>query len=290
MKNKRLAFCQADVFTKTPYHGNPVAVIIDGDQLTDQEMQLIANWTNLSETTFICSPTNPEADYRLRIFTPCEELPFAGHPTIGSARVALSTGIVPKNPAYLVQECKQGLVRIYLEDERISFAMPEVKTAAVDDGLQSRVSKALGVKKDTAIVFSEIVDVGAVWFTIQLASAEDVLALQPNDERLIEALADHATGVTVFALQNKEAQVEVRSFAPLEGVHEDPVCGSGNGAVAVLIKKHHLLKQVTYTASQGQKVGRAGIIDVNLDYHGQILIGGHAVECISGQLALPQRS
>lgn len=288
MPDSNIKFSQADVFTGVPYKGNPVAVIIDGDQLTDSEMQEIANWTHLSETTFICSPTNPEADYRLRIFTPHEELPFAGHPTIGSARVGLNNGIKPAHDGYLVQECGKGLVKIYINGDQLSFALPQPNVSAVSDQLTQQVAKAMGLTDRTKITLTEMVDVGAIWLTMALKSSEDVLDLDPQDEQLVKLLPQGTTGVTVFAPQaNGETDFEVRSFAPVEGVHEDPVCGSGNGAVAVLIKQHHLLGKTRYVASQGQKMGRHGIINVDLDADNQILVGGQAVECITGHIMKP---
>lgn len=289
MPANQIKFSQADVFTGVPYQGNPVAVIIDGDQLTDEEMQKIANWTHLSETTFICSPTKLGADYRLRIFTPHEELPFAGHPTIGSARVALNNGIKPAHDGYLVQECGKGLVKIYMDGEQLSFALPEPQITPVSDELNEQVAQALGLNDQTKVTLSEMVDVGAIWLTMELESAQDVLDMDPQDERLVKLLPTGTTGVTVFAPQAPAADsdFEVRSFAPVEGVHEDPVCGSGNGAVAALIKKHQLLNKKKYVAKQGQKMGRNGIINVNLDMDGQILVGGQAVECITGHILKP---
>lgn len=288
MPKSQIRFSQADVFTGVPYNGNPVAVIIDGNQLTDTEMQAIANWTHLSETTFICSPTTPEADYRLRIFTPHEELPFAGHPTIGSARVALNNGIKPAHDGYLVQECSKGLVKIYINGNQLSFALPEPKISPVTDELVDQVAKALGLEDLSKVTLTEMVDVGAIWITMGLKSAQDVLSLDPQDDQLVKLLPTGTTGVTVFGSQESAgSDLEVRSFAPVEGVHEDPVCGSGNGAVAVLIKEHHLLNKQRYVASQGRKMGRNGIINVDLDANNQILVGGQAVECITGQLLHP---
>lgn len=288
MPANKIRFSQADVFTGVPYKGNPVAVIIDGDQLTDPEMQEIANWTHLSETTFICSPTSLEADYRLRIFTPHEELPFAGHPTVGSARVALNNGIKPAHDGYLVQECGKGLVKIYINGDQLSFALPEPKISSVTTCLRNRVANALGLKDSAAITITEMVDVGAIWLTMGLKSVDDVLSLDPQDEQLVKLLPAGTTGVTVFAPQKAAgSDFEVRSFAPVEGVHEDPVCGSGNGAVAALIKEHHLLDKEQYIAKQGQKMGRNGIINVNLNASGPILVGGQAVECIKGQIVHP---
>jgi PhzF family phenazine biosynthesis protein len=288
MSKSQIRFSQADVFTGVPYKGNPVAVIIDGDQLTDPEMQEIANWTHLSETTFICSPTTSEADYRLRIFTPHEELPFAGHPTVGSARVALNNGIKPAHDGYLVQECGKGLVKIYINGDQLSFALPEPKISPVANELVGQVAKGLGLEDLSKVTLTEMVDVGAVWLTMGLKSAQDVLSLNPQDEQLVKLLPTGTTGVTVFGPQESAgSDLEVRSFAPVEGVHEDPVCGSGNGAVAALVKEHHLLNKQKYVASQGQKMDRNGIINVDLDANNQILVGGQAVECITGQILHP---
>ena len=289
MQHNYVAFSQADVFTQIPYQGNPVAVIIDGDKFSDDEMQKIANWTNLSETTFLCSPTNPAADYRLRIFTPKEELSFAGHPTIGSAKVALNNGLKPQHPEYLVQECAKGLVSVYMKQDKLFFALPEPEVKPIPSDLLEAIAQALGLQNIDSIKLAKVVDVGAVWYTLYLDTVETVLSLNPDDRQLASLLPKGTSGVTVFALTDGEAEVEVRSFAPAQGVHEDPVCGSGNGAVAVLVKEEQLLAKSNYLASQGQKCGRSGLIEVDLDNQGQILIGGQAVECIKGQIALPER-
>ena len=288
MQHNYVAFSQADVFTQIPYQGNPVAVIIDGDKFSDDEMQKIANWTNLSETTFLCSPTNPAADYRLRIFTPKEELSFAGHPTIGSAKVALNNGLKPKHPEYLVQECAKGLVPVYMKQDKLFFTLPEPEVKPISSDLLEAIAQALGLPNIDSIKLAKVVDVGAVWYTLYLDTVETVLSLNPDDSQLASLLPKGTSGVTVFALTDGETEVEVRSFAPAQGVHEDPVCGSGNGAVAVLVKEEQLLGNSHYLASQGQKCGRSGLIEVDLDNQGQILIGGQAVECIKGQIALPE--
>ena len=289
MQHNYVAFSQADVFTQIPYQGNPVAVIIDGDKFSDDEMQKIANWTNLSETTFLCSPTNPAADYRLRIFTPKEELSFAGHPTIGSAKVALNNGLKPQHPEYLVQECAKGLVTVYMKQDKLFFALPEPEVKPISSDLLEAIAQAIGLQNIHSIKLAKVVDVGAVWYTLYLDTVETVLSLNPDDSQLASLLPKGTSGVTVFALTDGKTEVEVRSFAPAQGVHEDPVCGSGNGAVAVLVKEEHLLEKSHYLASQGQKCGRSGLIEVDLDNQGQILIGGQAVECIKGQIALPER-
>ena len=289
MQHNYVAFSQADVFTQIPYQGNPVAVIIGGDKFSDDEMQKIANWTNLSETTFLCSPTNPAADYRLRIFTPKEELSFAGHPTIGSAKVALNNGLKPQHSEYLVQECAKGLVPVYMKQDKLFFALPEPEVKPISLDLLEAIAQAIGLQDSDSIKLAKVVDVGAVWYTLYLDTVETVLRLNPDDRQLASLLPKGTSGVTVFALTDGKTEVEVRSFAPAQGVHEDPVCGSGNGAVAVLVKEEQLLGNSHYLASQGQKCGRSGLIEVDLDNQGQILIGGQAVECIKGQIALPER-
>lgn len=289
MQRNYVPFSQADVFTQIPYQGNPVAVIIGGDKFSDDEMQKIANWTNLSETTFLCSPTNPAADYRLRIFTPKEELSFAGHPTIGSAKVALNNGLKPQHSEYLVQECAKGLVPVYMKQDKLFFALPEPEVKPISLDLLEAIAQAIGLQDSDSIKLAKVVDVGAVWYTLYLDTVETVLRLNPDDRQLASLLPKGTSGVTVFALTDGKTEVEVRSFAPGQGVHEDPVCGSGNGAVAVLVKEEHLLAKSHYLASQGQKCGRSGLIEVDLDNQGQILIGGQAVECIKGRITLPER-
>ena len=281
---KAHAFQQVDVFTAVPFQGNPVAVVLDGDELSGAAMQSIAAWTNLSETTFVCAPTDPRADYRLRIFTPRRELPFAGHPTIGSAHAALRHGLKPRTEGRLVQECGKGLVDIQIDGDRLFLALPEPQfrepappqIASVADGL--RIGPA-------DIQRASIVDVGPVWFTIQLASGDAVRALAPDMGKLAALSAMGLTGVNVFGLYppGAGADLEVRSFAPGDGVPEDPVCGSGNGCVAALVRRDHVLEASTYVASQGRCLGRDGRVAVRFD-GGTIWLGGHAVTCVEGLL------
>ena len=281
---KAHAFQQVDVFTAVPFQGNPVAVVLDGDELSGAAMQSIAAWTNLSETTFVCAPTDPRADYRLRIFTPRRELPFAGHPTIGSAHAALRHGLKPRTEGRLVQECGKGLVDIQIDGDRLFLALPEPQfrepappqIASVADGL--RIGPA-------DIQRASIVDVGPVWFTIQLASGDAVRALAPDMGKLAALSAMGLTGVNVFGLYppGAGADLEVRSFAPGDGVPEDPVCGSGNGCVAALVRRDRVLETHAYVASQGRCLGRDGRVAVRFD-GGTIWLGGHAVTCVEGLL------
>jgi PhzF family phenazine biosynthesis protein len=278
-----LAFQQVDVFTAVPFKGNPVAVVLDGDRVSSADMQVIAGWTNLSETTFVCAPTDERADYRLRIFTPKRELPFAGHPTIGSAYAMLRHGLKPKIAGRLVQECGKGLVDIKVDGERLFLALPEPRFREPDEAQVAAVAVGLGVKT-TEIQRASIIDVGPVWFTVQLPSADAVAALAPNMARLA-ALDFGITGVNVFSLHvlGTGADLEVRSFAPGDGVLEDPVCGSGNGCVAALVRRDGVLKARGYVASQGRCLGRDGRVGVEFD--GTIIwLGGHAVTCVEGVL------
>lgn len=279
-------FFQIDVFGDTPFKGNPVAVVLQADGLTDARMQEIANWTNLSETTFVCKPTTSDADYRLRIFTTQSELPFAGHPTIGSASAVLAYGLQPKTPGALVQECARGLVTLRLDGHRIFFELPEPEFTAPGGRQLADTLSALGVSED-AVHDASVVDVGAVWLTLQLDSAQEVLDLVPDMNRLANATPG-CTGVTVFGLHapGGSASVEVRSFVPGDGVPEDPVCGSGNGCVAAMIRRNGTLAQLRYTAAQGRVLGRDGRVEVEYASDGAIWLGGTAAVLVQGSIAL----
>jgi PhzF family phenazine biosynthesis protein len=281
---KMLAFQQVDVFTAVPFKGNPVAVVLDGDAVSPAEMQSIAAWTNLSETTFVCAPTDERADYRLRIFTPRRELPFAGHPTIGSAHAVLRHGLKPKAEGRLVQECGKGLVDIKIDGERLLLALPEPQFREPSASQVAAVASGLGVTT-ADIQRASIIDVGPVWFTVELPSADAVGALAPDMGKLAALNPIGITGVNVFGLNPRGAgaDVEVRSFAPGDGVPEDPVCGSGNGCVAALVRRDGVLQGRDYVASQGRCLGRDGRVTVQFDA-GTIWLGGHAVTCVEGVL------
>jgi PhzF family phenazine biosynthesis protein len=275
---KQLPFKQVDVFTGKPFLGNPVAVVIGAEDLSGEDMQRIAGWTNLSETTFLLPPTQPGASYRLRIFTPRRELPFAGHPTVGSAHAALESGFVKSTNAKLRQECGAGVLELSVEEvggvRRIYVRAPQPKVKTVEVPM-FRGARALRV------------DVGPVWIVVDLgkASAVDTLAPDmPGIGKLSEAL--DATGVTVFGRTGKaDAPIHVRSFAPAHGIPEDPVCGSGNVSVAAFLRETGLLKELgaRYTARQGMQVGRDGRVAVRVGADA-IEIGGEAVTCVDGRL------
>ncbi|MCR8655936.1 PhzF family phenazine biosynthesis protein [Paenibacillus endoradicis] len=284
--NHQVPFQQIDVFTNVPFKGNPVAVVLDGNELSTKEMQAIANWTNLSETTFVCTPTDPRADYKLRIFTPNSELPFAGHPTIGSAFAVLQHGNKPKTEGYLIQECGVGLVSILIDEDKLFLTLPEPNVQHIHSAELVELAIALGVPSHS-VKASATIDVGAVWITLQLTNAHEVRSLRPDMAKLSTLIPSGVTGVTIFGLDfgNTTSNLEVRSFAPTEGIDEDPVCGSGNGCVATLIKKLELIKESNYIASQGYSVGRNGRVEVRFQNNGKILIGGYAVSCIEGMLS-----
>lgn len=284
----RHRFLQVDVFTGRALAGNPVAVVLDADDLDDALMQRVASWTNLSETTFVLRPSASEADYRLRIFTPKSELPFAGHPTVGSAHAVLEAGLVPAEATRLVQECKAGLLPLRIERDgrarRIFVRVPEAKVrrGPTADVLAHALGTGLA---DEPLV----IDVGPVWVVARLGDEAAVRALRP-DGAAIAQIGDTvaASGVTVFALR-AGGGVVVRSFAPSAGVAEDPVCGSGNATVAAYLANTGLLARVgdSYVASQGRELGRDGEVHVRVGDGGRAIeIGGQAVTVIEGQIDL----
>ncbi|MDN3274361.1 PhzF family phenazine biosynthesis protein [Frankia sp. RB7] len=283
-----------DVFTSRPLLGNPVAVILDADDLDTDAMQAIASWTNLSETTFVLPATSADADYSLRIFTPGSELPFAGHPTLGSAHAILESGRAKLRPGgRFIQECKVGLVEVTHEeeggDQQLTFALPSAKLDPLGDADIDELELILGCAV-TAKSAPGIVNVGPVWIVAQIADAASVLKLRPDLARLAKFERRlGVTGLTVFgAYEEGDFAIEVRTFAPSCGVVEDPVCGSGNGSVAAFQWARGLLAPSgqSYIASQGQCVGRAGRVKVTVDANGKVRIGGACVTCVEGSLTV----
>ena len=282
-----------DAFSAKPLLGNPVAVVLDGKGLNDAAMQAIAHWTNLSETTFVLPPTRAEADYRLRIFTPGGELPFAGHPTLGSAHAVIESGLVTPRGGELVQECGVGLVDIAVEaegaDRVLTLSLPPaiVTTLHAEDVFELEAILGHEVVRDAQ---PAIVNVGAVWVIAQISSADALLALKPDLAR--SAAFERrlgVTGLTLFAGRDGNGpDIEVRSFAPACGVNEDPVCGSGNGCVAVFRADRGLLPDAgaRYEATQGRCLGRDGKIAVSVDATGKVQVGGACVTTVEGSLML----
>jgi len=277
-------FKQVDVFTKLPFRGNPVAVVLESDGLATADMQRIAAWTNLSETTFVLPPTSPAADYRLRIFTPKAELPFAGHPTIGSAHAVIEAGIVSPKGGKFRQECGAGVLDLEVEGRTIWLDAPPATDASVDAadvGLLEEILKA----KSKGV--PRIVNVGPRWLIVDLGDDGKVAALAPDMAALAE-LSNRLSigGVTVYgASTDGRSAIHVRSFAPAHGIPEDPVCGSGNISVAAYIAMSGRMQGIGthYVARQGMQMGRDG--EVFIRYSGkQILLGGNAVTCVDGSL------
>jgi PhzF family phenazine biosynthesis protein len=257
-----------------------VAVVLDADGLDTESMQRIACWTNLSETTFLLPPRTPQADYRLRIFTPRQELPFAGHPSIGSAHAALEAGLVERKEA-LRQECGAGLLDLRLEEGRIFLRGPEPKMRWMDVN-----ASAFGIP---LVPGSRLlrVDVGPVWMVGEIADAGALAALKPDMAALAKwSRSLDVTGISVFAASGEaDSAIHVRSFAPAHGIDEDPVCGSGNLSVAAYLRFDRQDGRFgeRYVARQGMALGRDGRVAVRLDPDGA-RIGGHAVTCVEGTL------
>lgn len=286
-----VAFKQVDVFTSQAFKGNPVAVIMDASTLTSEQMQEIANWTNLSETTFVLPATDSQADYQVRIFTPQSELPFAGHPTIGTAYALLEAGLVTAQKGKLVQQCAAGLVTLTVSDSgHISFELPKPKITPLDAMHTEKLAEILKCEINTQWN-ATLVDVGARWVVLQAVNAQAVLDSQPDFAALKEHdLEMKVGGATVYGFyenNDEQKRIEVRSFAPSIGINEDPVCGSGNGSVASFIRHYGILpaQNDVVLSSQGRALGRDGQLQLNL-YQDKILVGGTAVTCIDGTIKL----
>ncbi|WP_395056803.1 PhzF family phenazine biosynthesis protein [Polaromonas sp.] len=311
-------FKQVDVFTAQPYFGNPLAVVLDGSGLDDAAMQRFAQWTHLSETTFVLPPTEASADYQVRIFTPGGELPFAGHPTLGTCHAWLEAGGVPKRKDLVVQQCQAGLVHIRSEGARRAFAAPPVKRSAPSPAVLAQVAAALGLKAQH-IIAAQVLDNGPVWLGLLLDSADTVLQLEADHLALkkyglkVGVAGAHAaqTAPVLIARSSREARAfapsehsapadtvdfEVRAFAAPIGINEDPVTGSLNASLAQwLMAEGHAPDN--YSVAQGTCLGRAGRVYLARESaagatqaastgSGQVWVGGQSVTCIDGSVML----
>ncbi|MDR7379585.1 PhzF family phenazine biosynthesis protein [Rhodoferax ferrireducens] len=279
-------FQQVDVFTPVPYQGNPLAVVLDGADLGDAELQRFANWTNLSETTFLLPPSAAGraagADYRVRIFDPVSELRFAGHPTLGSCHAWLQAGGQPQRPDRVVQECQVGLVQIRRVGQRLLFAAPPLQRSAPSPMLLAQVEAALGLKPQH-ILAAQTLDNGLPWLGILLDSPQTVLQLQPNHQALKQIGV--TVGVAAVYADAPSPQLEVRAFAAAVDVPEDPVTGSLNASLAQwLIAEGYAPTQ--YLATQGRCLGRNGQVHIERDAEGQVWVGGASVTCVDGTVQL----
>jgi PhzF family phenazine biosynthesis protein len=265
-------FKQVDVFTDTPYRGNPVAVVLDADGLSTKEMQRFANWTNLSETTFVLPPASEQADYRVRIFTPTLELPFAGHPTLGTCHAWLEhTGGAADA---ITQECEAGLIPLRRIDGRLAFrAPPLVRAGPVEPAIVERAKEVLGVEE---IVDAQWADNGPGWVAFLLESPDAVLAVEPK-------FSDLDIGIAAL---HPDGSPEVRTFFPTDREYvEDPVTGSFNASLAQWLLASGRAS-APYVARQGTAIGRAGRIHVSQDDLGEVWVGGGTVTCVSGEVEL----
>ena len=277
----QLGFSEVDVFADGPLSGNPLAVVHDADALDDASMQAFARWTNLSETTFLSRPTSDAADYRVRIFTPGGELPFAGHPTLGTCHAWLEAGGTPRDSAIVVQECAVGLVRIRRDDDGAAFEAPPLRVKDVDPVLLDDVLRAIGLEREH-VREARLLDNGPVWLGLLLDSAARVLAIEPDHAALkhlakVGVIGPHEAGAP--------AQFEVRAFAAPIGIPEDPVTGSLNASLAQwLIPLGHAPSR--YLVAQGARLGRGGRVRLEQSEDGVVWVGGRSATRIRGTVEL----
>jgi PhzF family phenazine biosynthesis protein len=273
------SFAQVDVFSREPYLGNPVAVVLDGEGIADVDMQRFARWTNLSETTFVLPTTRTDADYRVRIFTPEEELPFAGHPTLGTCHAWLEAGGVPRDPGVVVQECPAGLIPIRRGEGGLTFAAPPlIRSGPVDEDFIAQIAEGLRIERGS-ILDAQWVDNGPGWVAVLLSDTEAVLSLSPG-------AMDVKLGVVALADPGSPHAIDVRAFFPVNGVAtEDPVTGSLNASLASWLLDSGRLES-PYIARQGTVLGRDGAVSIARDDDGTIWVGGATVTCIEGTVTI----
>jgi PhzF family phenazine biosynthesis protein len=283
---KQRTYLQLDVFAPAHGCGNPLGVVLDAEDLDAASMQAIAAWLNLSETTFVLPPTQANADYRLRIFTPRQELPFAGHPSVGTAHAVLERGLAKPHDGQLVQECAAGLLPL------------RVDTAAGPRRLHVRAPRGVEREGDPTAVLSSLcgaamgglrpalIDNGPRWWCIELADEAAVRTLSPDLQALSTAsIATRAVGVAVFArCRNASYALVVRAFVPADGIPEDPVTGSANAAIAAWMHANDALPSRSYLASQGREVGRDGVVECAVDAADEVWIGGQTQTVVEGVL------
>lgn len=306
------AYAQVDVFTATAGLGNPLAVVLDAERLSETRMQQFARWTQLSETTFVLPPIDPSADYRVRIFTPGGELPFAGHPTLGTCAAWLASGGKPRIEGRIVQECGVGLVAVRRVAGQLAFAAPPLRHEALDSDTLATIMAALGLTP-AEVLASQRLDNGPVWHALLLDSVDTVLALTPDHARLraaglkvgVAARRGSTTPVRLIGRSNREARafdgaaapgpagrepddntdLEVRAFAAPVGILEDPVTGSLNASLAQWLLTEGVM-QAPYIAAQGTCLGREGRVRIERDAQDQVWVGGTVQPCIAGRVRL----
>ena len=288
MHLKKRPFKQVDVFTARAYRGNPLAVVLDGEGLSTEDMQHFTNWTNLSEATFLLPPTQAGADYRVRIFCPGRELPFAGHPTLGSCHAWLEAGGIPKGE-HIVQECGVGLVQLARDGTRLAFAAPPLKKSGpLDEADVALIARGLGVARED-ILHHAWCDNGPNWRGVMLRSAEQVRSLKPDASILgqldVGVVGPRGKVGVIGSTDADDIAFEVRAFFPgNNGLAEDPVTGSLNAALAQWLIGAGLAP-AQYVAAQGTCLGRAGRVYVQQDGD-TIWVGGSSVTCVAGEVLL----
>ncbi|MCQ2000650.1 PhzF family phenazine biosynthesis protein [Arthrobacter zhaoxinii] len=273
-------FKQVDVFGTKPYLGNPVAVVLDADGVSDAAMASFARWTNLSETTFVLPPTQDGADYKVRIFTPGGEIPFAGHPTLGTCHAWLEAGNIPHYPGVVIQECGVGLVTLHASAGMAAFgAPPLIRSGELEEAVLKQALDALGITRDQ-VSASNWIDNGPGWLGLLLKDAETVLSLTPDPA----AMGSLAVGVIGPKDDGEETDFEVRAFAPGHGVPEDPVTGSLNAGLAQWLIGAGLAPE-RYTVTQGTVLERSGLVRI-FTRDRRIWVGGETTTCIDGTVKL----
>jgi len=285
-------FMQCDVFADYTGAGNGLAVVLDGANLSTEQMQAFAKFTNMSETTFVLPTSTSEASYRVRIFTPASELPFAGHPSVGTAHAVLEAGLVKAGEGRLVQECAAGLLPMMVEgsgkDRCISVRAPRGKIIPHDDTIRGLLNTATA-NMALGSLPATLVNNGPQWWCVELADETAVRELKPQlHEIALLTQASKAVGLSVFAHSDSaNYQLVVRAFCPDDNIPEDPVTGSANAAIAALMHECMVLETIgaTYTASQGREVGRDGFVQVRIDADGEVWIGGKTQTVIEGSLS-----
>lgn len=280
MKTRR--FIQCDVFSPVPTQGNGLAVVIDAADMTDEQMQQFAAWTNLAETTFLLPPTDPTADYQVRIFTPLREMLFAGHPTLGSCASWLHTGGIPKTKGLVRQQCKIGMVDVDVsQSPHLAFVAPDTTIAPLATEKREAIAQALGIAPDLIIRTSELCN-GPVWQVLELATVE---AVQQADAARVRWPEFKAIGLLARHPPGAECDYEVRMLAPSSGMSEDPITGSLNAALAQWMRAEARLDK-PYTVAQGTMIGRKGRVSVRSDSQDRVWIGGEVHILIEGTLTL----
>ena len=284
-------YMQLDVFADQPGRGNPLGVVFGADDFDTAAMQALAAWLNLSETTFVLPATQPAADYRLRIFTPRQELPFAGHPSVGTAHAVLERGLVtPKAAAgggALMQECAAGLLPLRVSGEGAARVIHVRAPRGVERSADVRAVLASLLDAPLGAVRPALVDNGPRWWCIELADEATVRQLAPDLEAMAATnRADGSVGVAVFArCSGPDYALVVRAFVPADGIPEDPVTGSANAAIAAWLQANNALPSARIRSSQGREVGRDGVVEIEVDAEGEVWIGGLTQTVIEGTLA-----